>query len=123
MAAQPGSFRPDHRLRKPSEFQKVFDCGQRSADSQFLVLAARNGLDLARLGLVITKRRHPSAVVRNRLKRVARESFRRHKDLLQGLDIVVLSQKATATGDSAKLRQSLSRHWERIAQCGESSST
>jgi len=115
VASRSRGFPAVNRLRKPSEFQKVFESGIRSTDSQFIVLAARNGSDRARLGLAVSRRRQPSAVARNHIKRIVRESFCRHRQLLAGLDIVVMAQKGTRIDDNEGLRRSLARHWERMA--------
>jgi len=56
----------------------------------------------ARLGLAVAKKCAKRAVDRNRLKRLARESFRQHKQSLAGFDIVLLVLK------------SLEKHWSRI---------
>jgi len=53
----------------------------------FTVLYKDNGEQEARLGLAISKKLCKLAVGRNRLKRVARESFRLHRAELSGLDI------------------------------------
>lgn len=50
----------------------------------------------ARLGLVVSKRALPSAVQRNRAKRVLRETFRQRRWELPPMDIVV-----QITGDAS----------------------
>jgi len=104
------------RLSKPSQFRIVFDSNRRSADSLFLVIAAENGLDHARLGLAVSKRNARAAVSRNRVKRIIRESFRKSRAQLAGLDVVVVSQKRTAAADRDKLLNSLNKHWEAISK-------
>lgn len=54
------------------------------------------------------------AVERNRIKRLVRESFRRHRDELAGLDIVVLVRPGIAQAGNASLLASLDHHWERL---------
>lgn len=93
----------------------MFQSGRRSADSHFVILSRANGLDRARLGLAISRRHIDSAVKRNTVKRVIRESFRRHRAELGGLDIVVMAQPATAGADKRALAGSLARHWKKLA--------
>jgi len=51
---------------------------------------------VTRLGLVVS-RRVGGAVVRNRVKRVVREWFRRHRSLLpKGVDLVVIARSDAA---------------------------
>ncbi|MFI0378073.1 MAG: ribonuclease P protein component [Candidatus Thiodiazotropha sp.] len=70
-----GTFPRRCRLVKPGDYRRVFGDGERSSDSLFLVLARSNQLDCARLGLAVSKKSSPSAVHRNRIKRLIRESF------------------------------------------------
>lgn len=107
------------RLASPKTFQHVFRaaCG-RSANSDITVLAAANGLNHARLGMAIAKKRLPAAPARNRLKRIIRESFRFNHEQLAGLDIVVLNTTNTGSKTNAELFSALIDHWNEIAaQC------
>lgn len=93
-------------------------------DENLLVLATPNGRDYPRLGLAISKRNVKTAVGRNRVKRLVRESFRRHRQQLGGLDIVVLSRHATHDSSNPGLLHSLNRHWRRLVKrCANSSSS
>jgi ribonuclease P protein component len=78
------------------------------------VLARENEREFARLGLAVGKKRIRNAVGRNRIKRLARESFRHHGEVLAGLDVVVLCRfDGAATNE--ELRRSLAEHWRRLA--------
>lgn len=101
------------RLRKPAAFRRVFDEAWRSSDSCFTLLARPNGLDYSRLGLAISKRSLPTATERNRVKRIARESFRAYQNEISGFDLVVVS-RSLAGCDNARLRQSLEQHFNRL---------
>jgi ribonuclease P protein component len=48
-----------------------------------------NQLSFARLALIVPKKFVPSAVQRNRIRRLVRETFRLHQAQLAGLDCVV----------------------------------
>lgn len=88
--ANPLGFPPRLRLTRKAQFDHVFD-GRCSVAAFPLRLYGRpNDLAHPRLGLIVT-RRVGSAVVRNRVKRLLRESFRLlQHDLPQGYDLVVL---------------------------------
>ncbi|MBS1225128.1 MAG: ribonuclease protein component, partial [Proteobacteria bacterium] len=64
------------RLAGQHAFAGVFARPVKSSDSNFIVLARANDLTYARLGLAISRKVAKSAVARNRLKRIVRESFR-----------------------------------------------
>ena len=117
MAASAERFLKSQRLNKPSEFQKVFKTRLRSSDSRFLVLASENGLDHPRLGLAVSKDKLRKAVMRNMVKRIIRESFRKNSALLAGLDLVVLPQRSVDLSDRQALSDSLSIHWSKVSRC------
>ena len=81
-----------------------------------MVLAKSNHRQHPRLGLAITKKKIRTAVARNRLKRIIRESFRHHKDSLKGLDIVVLCQSRASSVNNEVLFLNLHNHWLKIAE-------
>jgi ribonuclease P protein component len=104
------------RLSSKADFRKVFAQPVKSGDSCFTVLARPNTLGFARLGLAISRKSAQSAVVRNRIKRVIRESFRHHQGELGSLDIVVIGQRQLGKHGNAVLFASLQRHWARLIQ-------
>jgi len=91
----------------------VFKKANRSRDKMFTVLTTDNEGRAARLGLAISKKHCRLASSRNRLKRIVRESFRRHRSELDGMDIVVLNQPGTHSADNQALYASLERHWKK----------
>ena len=118
MIGSTGDFARQKRLLKPGDFKTVFDEAVRSGDALLTVFARPNSLGVARLGLAISKKHLKLAVDRNRVKRLIRESFRRHQTRLQGLDIVVMAR----AGIKTEFLQNLPRHWQRvIQQCANSS--
>lgn len=68
---------------------------------------------MARLGLTISRRVAKRAVDRNRLKRIARESFRLQR-ALPAWDFVVMAKPGADQGEPGALRASLDRHFERL---------
>jgi ribonuclease P protein component len=84
---------PHERLRRAADFRRVFRKGLRLDGAFFTLLAAENELGVGRLGLA-TSRRVGGAVVRNRAKRLLRESFRRNKtEAILGLDLVLVPKR------------------------------
>ena len=55
-----------------------------------------------------------SAVRRNRIRRVIRESFRLHQDVLPPADIVVSARARTRVAGNAEMFDSLDRLWDKI---------
>ena len=105
------------RLLTSEDFQRVFRETQcKSIDDRFTLLARRNGLENPRLGLAISKRLIKTAVGRNRVKRLIRESFRLHQDQLHDLDIVVLGRSGVLQASNTEILESLRFHWQRVAK-------
>jgi ribonuclease P protein component len=96
----------------------VFRGAARSRDTYFTVLSTANGKRHARLGLAISKKQCRLATGRNRLKRIVRESFRRHQDVLAGRDLVVMAQAEAQAADNRTLFDSLEKHWQRVRRSG-----
>ncbi|MCW8830243.1 MAG: ribonuclease P protein component [Gammaproteobacteria bacterium] len=98
------------KLLNAAEFNRVFDKSVRSSDQYFTILASPNDLEHPRLGMAISKRRVKLAVVRNRIKRIIRESFRLSQQN-DSADYVVMAGKLGARGTNQQLRESLEKHW------------
>jgi ribonuclease P protein component len=109
------------RLLQSKDFHRVFnqtDC--KSADRCLVLLAHRNNLEHPRLGMAIAKKKIKSAVQRNRIKRLVRESFRNHRVSLLGIDIVVMSRSVAAETSNLVLLNNLQNHWKTLAnRCKE----
>jgi ribonuclease P protein component len=82
----------DARLRRAADFATLRTVSGRLGGRCFLVRFGNNELDTARLGLAISKRCSKRAVDRNRIKRLAREVFRRARPDLPHMDIVVMAR-------------------------------
>ena len=101
-------------MRSAAEFEAVFKDGRRSTDPLFTVLYRPSGLAHARLGMTASAKRVRTAVGRNRIRRLIRESFRHSTPRLTGLDIVVLVKDAAKDADNARITASLDAHWQRL---------
>jgi ribonuclease P protein component len=107
-------FSSQLRLKKPVEYQYVFDNPIKSSDQYFTLLAKKNSCQHPRLGLAIAKKSVKKAVCRNSIKRLVRESFRVQQGL-GGIDIVVLAKPDAVRVPMAQLRKSLDKHWLRLS--------
>lgn len=68
-------------------------------ETHFVLHYRRNDLSGARLGLVIPKKQAHAAVLRNAIKRQARELFRHRRSLLPPMDLVLrLAQSVDLPG-------------------------
>jgi ribonuclease P protein component len=81
-------LRPDDRIRRGAEYQKIYRDGARCRGRLMTVFVLASDREGPRLGVTAT-RKLGSAAQRNRAKRLAREVFRRNKPAA-GYDIVVV---------------------------------
>jgi|ETNmetMinimDraft_9_1059917.scaffolds.fasta_scaffold10641_2 ribonuclease P protein component len=88
------------RILKPNDYKSVFNTGQMEKGQYWSVIAKPNNLTVPRIGLAISKKVCRLAVDRNRLKRVARETFRSSKNNLGSWEFVVLSRKHRPASNS-----------------------
>lgn len=114
-------IRPDLRLRKhehlrrPAEFQSVYDGRTSASDAWILVFAKPNGLPYDRVGLSVS-RKWGSAVVRNRIRRVYREAFRLGRaEMPVGLDLIMIPRSPNPPTEPT-IRQSLIALVRRLAK-------
>ncbi|MEP7043696.1 MAG: ribonuclease P protein component [Dokdonella sp.] len=111
----PAPFPRAARLLRAQDFSHLRTAGRRTGTQHLSAQVAVNTHGGARLGLAISKRVSKSAVRRNRIKRLARDSFRRTRDTLPAVDILLIARFSADQEDNASLRAELARLWQRIA--------
>jgi len=94
------------RLRRSLEFRRCYVRRCSVANDLLIVYACENDRPHARLGLSVS-RKVGGAVVRNRWKRILRESFRLTREQLpMGVDLIVIPRPGSAA-DFARASESL----------------
>jgi ribonuclease P protein component len=112
------------RLRRKSDFDATYARGRRMSDGFFSVTATSNQAGAARLGTAVAVRAAGNAVLRNRIRRIIKESFRLHQRAIPALDLVVSARPAAAKASGAQLHASLAALWKRVGeQCATSRSS
>lgn len=105
----------DARLRSKADFDRVFAGGRRRQSRYFRYTLLETDAGGARLGMAVSRRVDKRAVVRNRLRRQVRESFRAARHDLPALDIVVTAKPEAAAAERAEVWQDLVRFWSSLA--------
>ena len=79
-------------LKKYHDFQKVYKAGKSYGNKYLVMYVMKNGLDCNRLGISVSKK-VGNSVVRHRIARLLRESFRLNDEKFHsGWDMVVVAR-------------------------------
>ncbi|CBJ92667.1 Ribonuclease P protein component [Xenorhabdus nematophila F1] len=97
----------------PEHFTYVFQQPQRASTAEITVLGRLNELGHPRIGLTVAKKNVKRAHERNRIKRLARESFRLNQHKLPSMDFVILVRKGVSELDNRELTEALGKLWRR----------
>lgn len=110
------NFSTDVRIRCAADYKSVFDGALfKVHQPHFLFLAKHSELPNSRLGLVVAKKKVRRAHERNRIKRLARESFRLHQpNFGSDIDIVVMPKVGIEAITNAELYQQLDFAWQKL---------
>lgn len=109
------NFGKQLRLLNSADYQSVFDTVKHKAfTKEVMLLAAENGIDSPRLGIIISRKVSKRAVDRNRIKRQIREHFRLNQHELPAMDVIALVKPPANTADNAFLQQQLNYLWRKL---------
>jgi ribonuclease P protein component len=104
------------RLLSSADFQAVWKTGKRTSVPLLTLVSCENKLAHPRLGISIPKKNIRSSVHRNRLKRLARETFRVRQSILGNRDIVVLAYKGAEALSPEEQYERFNRLWDLLIQ-------
>jgi len=110
-------FGRSKRLLTKAAYKAVFDDSPyRVSHRNLLMLARPNGLNEARLGLIVAKKNVRLAVKRNRIKRVVRDSFRLNQQTLETLDVIFLARRGLDKLEPAVQHKLLLESWRKLSR-------
>lgn len=102
------------KIVRRNEFRRVFDVGKQVVGGPAVVYTAPNGLDLSRLGVVVSSRAG-GAVARNRVRRRLREWARRAWSRVRpGYDVVLVGRRAAREMPYGRLADELERLFDAL---------
>lgn len=109
-------LRPSARMHLPREFSRCLDTGKRMGGAYYRCTALALADDDAgpRIGFAVSRKVDKRAVVRNRIKRVAREFFRQQRAVLPAGDYVFMGRREAAQASPQQLRDDLMRLLPRL---------
>ncbi|MDZ4814408.1 MAG: ribonuclease P protein component [Pseudomonadota bacterium] len=103
------------RLLTRAAFDEVFRAGQSAGSTFFRALVRASPTAGARLGINVPKRVLKMAHERNRVKRLLREAFRKQREQLPAIDLVLLARGAIGAADNTALRKDIAKIFSRAA--------
>ena len=84
-------------LKNNLQIRIVYKNGRSYANKYFIMYVKENGLDKNRIGISVSKK-VGNSVVRHRITRLVRESYRLHESVFNsGLDMVIIARPAAAS--------------------------
>ena len=86
-----------HSIKKTKVFKLVYGSGRQAVNPFFVMYVRKNDDDISRLGVTVSKK-VGNAVIRNRVRRLVKESCRlRAFKIIKGYDIVIVARKVVGT--------------------------
>ncbi|OLF37393.1 ribonuclease P protein component [Psychrobacter sp. Cmf 22.2] len=108
-------FTKEQRLLTPAAFREVFDAPERKLHQAHLMAFVRPNMHKQpRIGMAITKRKVPTAVARNFIKRHIREEFRLKSSKIENKDIVFIVKKPIKGLDNKELKKEINNIFKKI---------
>ena len=94
-------------LKKNHQFQFVYKYGKSYANKYLIMYVKENGTEKNRIGISVSKK-VGNSVVRHRVTRLLRESYRLHEAVFNsGLDIVIVARASAASVGYEEIEKAL----------------
>lgn len=94
-------------LKENTQFQFVYKNGKSYANKYMIMYVKENGTDRNRIGISVSKK-VGNSVVRHRVTRLVRESYRLHENVFNsGLDMVIVARPAAASAGYYEVENAL----------------
>lgn len=95
------------KLKKNHQFQFVYKYGKSYANKYLVMYIKENGTEKNRIGISVSKK-VGNSVVRHRVTRLVRESYRLHEAVFNsGLDIVIVARESAASVGYLEIEKAL----------------
>lgn len=103
-----------YRIGGEGAFGPVLRSGIKMRGEHLVVHAVPGTSEGSRIGIAVSRRNLPSAVRRNRVKRIVREAFRRHPLKVSGMDCVVVLRQRIEPSAMGLLRDEVTGLFDRL---------
>ncbi len=100
-------MRFSYSLKKNDDFKNVYKKGKSYANKYLVMYVLKNNKEVNRIGISVSKK-VGNSVVRHRVTRLVRESYRLHENIFNsGLDIVVIGRNNAKSASYAEIESAL----------------
>lgn len=113
------SYPREARLLRPQDFTALRGASKRISLRYFQCEYRMTDAPTARLGMAVSRRVSKLAVVRNRIRRQIRESFRLQRARLPHCDLLIIARSLSVQADNKILRAELEQLWNKLASLAE----
>lgn len=104
-------------IKKNRDFRRLYSKGKTAANAYLAVYCRRNKTAVSRLGLTVGTR-VGKAVVRNRVRRLIRESYRlREEQIKKGYDLVIVARTRAADASYWQIDAALAALLQKVGLC------
>ncbi len=102
-------------IKKNEDFRKCYKDGRSRADRYLAVYVLDNGTGTNRLGVSVSKK-VGNSVIRHRIKRLVRESFRLNEKIMSdsGSDIVVVGRRSANGASYYEIERALLKNLSKL---------
>ena len=111
-------LRPELRLGDKTRIQTVFRAGKRQRSTELNIFYYPNQLLHPSLCISVAKKFVSKAFLRNRIKRIIRESFRLNQHRLCAYDFVIVVYKSMSLLNKKQMREKIDKHWQLLLSAG-----
>ena len=101
------SYRGDLSLRRWTEFEKVKKTGVKIAGQNIILVHIESPDGKLRIGIICGRKFDKRAVVRNRVRRVVRESFRLIRNGVREAQLIIIPRKIMMSMTAAEVQKDL----------------
>lgn len=113
------TFPSSLKIQKREEFRLIYSRGEKHLSNSFSLFVLGNGFGKGRLGITVTKR-VGKAFVRNRVKRMFREIFRKNRDKInENIDIIMHAKPEVANKSYWEIEKEFLLLLDRLAKKNE----
>lgn len=103
------------RVQSTLDFNRIYALKQKAGNRLLLIFAAKNELEITRIGLSVS-RKNGNSVVRHRLRRLLREAYRLEQHAIpEGLDLILIP-RPEAPGSLAEYREAMVKLCRRLTE-------